>query len=189
MQLEETQREFFSLKTFKEQLGAHRLSLSFQGMFSQDVLSLIGHTLKNAPDSRILSKRLFGLVVEMAQNIHHYSAEKVFSEKEQRDIGIGVVAIGESEEHHIICSGNYVENNVVEPMIERANYINQLSPEELKQFYKEQRRAPQRKNKPGANLGFIEMVRKSVNPIDVRVEQVDDKLSFFTLTVRVNKNI
>ncbi len=179
--------ERFSVKTFKDQLTDNKISLAFHGMFSQDVLSLIGMTLKNTPDSQLISKRLFAIVIEMAQNIHHYSAEKVYSEKDDRKIGIGVVAIGESADFHIITSGNYVENKEVPNILERSAYINDLDEDQLRDYYREQRKAPQREGKPGANLGFIDMVRKSGNPIGVHVEKYNDELSFFVLSVRINK--
>lgn len=179
--------ERFSVKSFKEQLAGHRISLAFHGMFSQDVLSLIGLSLKNTPDSQVLSKRLFAIVIEMAQNIHHYSAEKVWSEKDQRKIGIGVVAIAENDEYYIISSGNYADVKDVPNIVERSNYINKLTPDELRDYYREQRKAPQREGKPGANLGFIDMVRKSGNPIEVIIKEYNDEMSFFILTVRINK--
>ncbi|GAB4327674.1 MAG: hypothetical protein OHK0038_01410 [Flammeovirgaceae bacterium] len=179
--------ERFSVKSFKEQLSGHRISLAFHGMFSQDVLSLIGLSLKNTPDSQVLSKRLFGIVIEMAQNIHHYSAEKVWSEKDQRKIGIGVITISENDEYYIVSSGNYADIKDVPNIVERSNYINKLSPDELRDYYRDQRKAPQREGKPGANLGFIDMVRKSGNPIDVIIKDYNDAMSFFILTVKINK--
>lgn len=179
--------ERFSVKSFKEQLAGHRISLAFHGMFSQDVLSLIGLSLKNTPDSQVLSKRLFGIVIEMAQNIHHYSAEKVYSAKDQREIGIGVIAIAENDEYYIISSGNYASVKDVPNIKERCDYINKLSPDELREYYREQRKAPPRPGKPGANLGFIDMVRKSENPIEVNFKEYNDEMSFFILTVRINK--
>jgi hypothetical protein len=123
----------------------------------------------------------------MAQNIHHYSAEKIYSEKDQKDIGIGIIAISESDDHHVVSSGNYISSKEVENLVSRSEFINTLSDDELKEYYREQRRAPQRKDKPGANLGFIDMVRKSGNPIDVMIKKYNDELSFFILTVKINK--
>ncbi|KXX69948.1 hypothetical protein AVL50_13815 [Flammeovirga sp. SJP92] len=181
--------EHFSVKTFKQQLAMKKISLAFQGIFSQDVLALIGKSLRNTPESRVIAKRLFAIVIEMAQNIHHYSAEKQYSEKDGRDIGVGIVAIAEDDHHYIITSGNCIVKTEVPPLIERANYINGLSPEKLKEFYREQRKAPQREGKPGANLGFIDMVRKSGNPIEINIKEYDETRSFFILSVRVNKEL
>ncbi len=182
-------QDHFSVKAFKEELNANSISLAFQGVFTHDILSLIGHSLRDAPNNQIISKRLFAIAIEMAQNIHHYSAEKVYSEKDSRKIGIGIIAIGEDYKHHLISSGNYIESKDIENIIERSDFINQLDADELKEYYRAQRKAPQRKDKPGANLGFIDMVRKSGNPVEITIKDSKDEKSFFILTVRVNKEI
>jgi hypothetical protein len=184
----EVNTDQFSTLQFKDSLTDHRISLAFHGMFSHDILSLIGNSLRNQPDSQIIAKRLFAIVVEMAQNIHHYSAQKEFSEKDKRDIGIGVVAVGENDSQYLISSGNYIANKEIDHLMARSKFINQLNTSELKEYYRAQRKAPQRKDKPGANLGFIDMVRKSGNPVDIMIRDVDDEKSFFILTVKVDKN-
>jgi hypothetical protein len=181
--------ENFSVKTFKDQLTRHRIALAFHGMFSHDVLTLIGNSLKNSPDSGVIAKRLFAIVVEMAQNIHHYSAEKEFSAKDKREIGLGIVAVGEADQHYAISSGNYIWNKDVDPILARSRFINKLDRSELREYYRVQRKTPQRKDKPGANLGFIDMVRKSGNPVDVMIRDYDDEKSFFILTVKVDKTL
>jgi hypothetical protein len=179
--------EEFSVKQFKDQFRGHRLSLAFQGIFSQDVLTLLGQTFKRSPQSEMLSKRLFGIVIEMAQNIHHYSAIKEFSEKEKRDIGIGIIAVGETDDSYLVSSGNYVYVEDADIIRTRSNFINQLTEKELKEYYRQQRKAPQREGKPGANLGFIDMTRKAGKPIGVDLIDSDLGKSFFILTVRIDK--
>lgn len=181
--------EHFSVKTFKDQLKDHNISLVFNGIFTQEVLTLIGKTLKSTPNSHIISKRLFAVVIEMAQNIHHYSAYKEFSQKDGKEVGTGMITIGKDADCFYVHSGNYINIDEIAQLVDRANYINSLNKEELRDFYREVRRAPQRTNKPGANLGFIDMVRKSGNPIEIQIEEVNDKISFFILTVKINKEI
>lgn len=183
------EQEYFSVYNFKNQLVDHDISMSFHGMLSQDVLSLIGQRLKNIPNSQVLSKRLFALAVEMTQNILHYSAQKMQSEKDGREVGVGVIAISETDEFHVISSGNYVHDIDAEAIVERVNYINSLSAKELKDYYREQRKAPQRANKPGANLGFIDMRRKSGNQLDVIIHETNDEHSFFILSVKIRKTV
>ena len=185
--MNEIQEERFSIKQFKQRLEDNKISMAFQGILSQDILTLVGQSLRNLPNNQVLAKRLFGLAVEMTQNIHHYSAQKIYSDKDGRDIGMGIVCIGQDEDFHLITSGNYIYEKDAKVVKERSRYINSLSDEELKQYYREQRRAPQRKDKPGANLGFIEMRRKSGNPVYVEVIDVNEEMSFFILSVKISK--
>jgi len=180
--------EKFSMHQFYTDVRKNNISLSFQGIMSQEVLSLIGLSLKRRPDNEVIAKRLFGIVVELAQNIYHYSASKAYSEKDQREIGVGIITIGEDKLHYVVNSGNLVETGNTPPIMERCDYINSLDDVGLKQFYKQQRRMPQRPDKPGANIGLIELKRRSGNPLRYDVRQVDNTLSFLTLSIRINKN-
>lgn len=179
--------EDFSVHAFKERLKDSQISMAFQGMFSQEILTLLGKSLQNAPDAKNISKRLFALVVEMTQNIHHYSAHKMFSQKDNRDIGVGVIAISETEDFYQVSSGNYIYKEDVDTILERSRFINSLNENELKLYYKEQRKMPPRPGKPGANLGLIDMRRKSGQPLDITIEEEDGQY-FYILTLKVSKN-
>jgi hypothetical protein len=179
----------FSELQFYKDLYYNHIHLAFQGMMSQDVLTLIGLTLRRKPNSELIAKRLFGLVVELAQNIYHYSAIKSFSEKDQREVGVGVVTVGENEHDYFVCSGNLIEADKAQAILERCQHINTLNDEQLKQFYKEQRRQPQREHTTGANVGLIDIVRKSGNPIGCDVSPVDDSHSFLSFIVKISKTL
>lgn len=181
--------EKFSLRDFYTKFKQNKVSLAFQGMISQDLLSLIGLSLRRKPDNEVLAKRLFGMVVELAQNIYHYSAEKSYSEKDKKNVGVGIIAIGEADDYYLVCSGNMVDLSKTNAILTRANFINGLDKEGLRKFYSEQRRMPRREGTPGANIGLIEMVRKSGNPLICEVEPVDDKWGYLILSVRVSKEL
>lgn len=181
------EEERFSVKSLKDALRDHRIHMVFQGMFSQDILTLIGLSLRRRPNSEIVSRRLFALVIEMSQNIYHYSTRKIYSEKDKRYIGTGIIGLGETEEHHILVSGNYMDTAKTEALIKRSNHINQLDTAGLKKYYQEQRKKPRTDGMPGANLGLIDMRRKSKNPIGVHILKIDEKDSFFVLTLKIRK--
>jgi len=181
-------KEFFSVKKLKDELKFSHVYMSFSGVFSQDILTLMGLSLRRLPNSEIVSRRLFALTIEMTQNIYHYSNKKIYSDKDKRYIGSGTVAIGENEDYHIITSGNFMDTNKTERLLNRANYINSLSDLELKSYYQEQRKKPRTDGMPGANLGLIDMRRKSKNQLGIWIDKVDDKDSFFTLSLRIKKD-
>ncbi|MDW7695585.1 SiaB family protein kinase [Flammeovirgaceae bacterium SG7u.111] len=179
--------EHFSVKQFRNEIKSNSISMAFQGAFSKDILSLIAINLKKIPNSDFVSKKIFALVVEMAQNVHHYSAKRVYSKELQRDIGIGILTISENDDCYIISSGNYIYQKDGIEIDDRFAKINHLSSDELKELYKKQRKQPQRKDKPGANLGFIDMRRKSGHPLDYMIKKIDENESFFILSVKINK--
>ena len=180
-------KDFFSVHHLKEELKYNNIYMSFSGVFSQDILTLIGLSLRRVPNSNIVSRRLFALVIEMTQNIYHYSNRKIYSEKDKRYIGTGTIAIGEDGDHHVISSGNFMDTSKTDRLLKRSTYINQLDDPELKKYYQEQRRKPRTDGMPGANLGLIDMRRKSGNPLGIHIEKVDEKDSFFILSIRIRK--
>ncbi len=180
----------FSVTEIKARLTENHINMVYRGMLSQEILTLIGQQLKNSLSNRLVSKRLFAIAVEVCQNIHHYSSERSCSDKEQKEIGIGTIAFGKSESHHMIFSGNYIDKDLKKIIIERVNIINALSTNELRDFYLKQRKEPQIGNKPGANLGFIDVKRKSGNPLEIEfIHSNDQNRVFFILSVRVDKSI
>ena len=179
----------FSHFEFYSQLRRHKISLTCQGMISQDILSLIGLSLKRKADNEVLAKRLFGIVVELAQNIFHYSAIKHFSEKDKRMVGVGIVTIGETPEHYVVTSGNMVDNRNTEALGQRCAYINTLDEEGLKKFYKNQRSLPLPPEKTGGNIGLIDLARRSGNPLGYEITPVNDLHSFFTLSIKIRKEL
>ena len=181
-------QDFFSVKRLKDDLKYNHVYMSFSGVFSQDILTLIGLSLKRVPNSDLVSRRLFALAIEMTQNIYHYSNKKVYSEKDKRYIGTGTVAIGENDEFHLITSGNFMDTNKTERLIKRSSYINSLDDAGLKEYYREQRKKPRTDGMPGANLGLIDMRRRSSNKLGIFIEKVDEKDSFFTLAVKIRKS-
>jgi hypothetical protein len=181
--------EKFSNYNFYSSFRENKISLAFQGMISQDLLSLIGLSLRRKNDNEMIARRLFGLVIELAQNIYHYSTEKAYSEKDKKEVGVGIIAIGETNEHYIVCSGNRMDSKKIKLISERCDYINQLDEEGLKMYYKDQRRNPSVEDSKGAGLGLIDMVRKSGNPLTYIINDSDKPNAFLTLAVKINKTL
>ncbi|UZR95693.1 SiaB family protein kinase [Chondrinema litorale] len=179
----------FSLRRFHEDLERNAISLAFHGSFSQDTIGLINISLQQNDNAKTLTKRIFSLVVEMGQNIHHYSAKKIYSNKYEREIGVGVLAISETESYYVITSGNFIDQKDGVEIGERFEEINDMNEDELKNLYKERRKMPQRPDKPGANLGFIDIRRKSGNRIDYEIREINHNNSFFILSAKINKSI
>ena len=155
---------------------------------SQNLMVEIGEILKTkmnlegASFSTILN--VFSILVELKENIIHYSAERVTAqqnEKEQVSTGCGIIAIGREKEHYIILSGNIVDNKDIDRLKPKLEQLNGLSIENLKKLYMEQRKLKPEKGSKGAGLGFIEVARKTSRPLEFDFSDIDDQYSFFSL--------
>jgi hypothetical protein len=183
--------ENFKLYGLYDQMRAHKVILAFKGVVSQDLLSRLASSLKRrtSKDDPNIGKKVFGIFIELSQNVSLHSAEKSFSNSEDKSIGVGLILASEAEDHFLVSSCNAINNDEVESILQRCQYINSLDAEGLKDYYKKQRREPQRDNKPGANIGLIDMVRRSNNHItaDVNPHPSDANQSLITISLRLNK--
>jgi hypothetical protein len=181
----------FVIYDFYDQMRKHQTLLAFQGVVSQDLLSRLASSLKrkSSQEDPNIGRKIFAIFIELSQNVSLHSIEKSYSIKEDKPIGVGYLLVSEADDHFLISSSNLIENSILDHVMERCQYINSLDDDELKDYYKEQRRAPQRPDKPGANIGLIDMVRKSNNPLIGEAYPHPDypSQSFLTITVRLDK--
>ena len=160
--------------------------LSYKGPFDDNILSVIGSYLKVIINKNpLVSKKLFRIFIEIAQNISYYSAEKN-SLQGKKNAGVGTIIIGEFEDHYSVVTGNAVELRIVEQLINKCDVINSLDRESLRKYKREQRNLPQGE-KGGANIGLIQVALTSANPLDIEITPIDDKSAFFSLCVKIAK--
>ena len=174
-----------NLHQLKMTLNEQGIFFCFSGPMSQELMVGIGDTLRNkmkldeANSSTIV--KVFSMFVEQSQNIIHYSAEKTPADEEKAELSSGIIGVGYDKENYYVLCGNMVNKEAVAPLCEQLTKLQNMSKDELKCYYKEQRKKGRPSNSKGAGLGFIELARKSVKPIQFHVEAIDDNFSFFSL--------
>lgn len=174
-----------TLFNYFREMNKQQVILTFKGTISQEILADVGISLRSKLNTYNISKKTFAIFVELAQNIYHHSAQKEYSVSKGRTAGIGVILIQDKIDHLILSSGNLIENYKIEGLEERCEYINNLGDEDLRKYYMKQRKRPT--GGVGANIGLIDMARRSGNPLEYQIVKIDDKHSFFALSVKVNK--
>ena len=182
-----TMKYIFDLhKTMLEQ----HLILVYEGEFSQEVtksiLAMSERNMDSFGEVSTVKKKVFNIMVECLQNIQKH-AESFDTETYGRNSAIFV--IGKQQDQYIITSGNSVTNQSTPNLIEKIERVNSRTPEELKALYKEIIKSGKGLSaKGGAGLGFIDMARKSGNPIYYSLEPMDDpRLTFFSLKIIVDR--
>jgi len=178
------------LEHYKE-MRKNKIMLDFQGAISQDILVEMVELLKNkfsyGSCNSLVSKKIFSIFIEMAQNISRYSAERSHSDDLKKDIGSGIIVITEVDKNYTITSGNLVEKQRIPSIIEDCRKINLMNKEELRQYFKTQIKSEREEGKDGAGLGLIAIARKSGNPITYKVTPVDDLNSFLILSAKIQE--
>jgi hypothetical protein len=173
------------IQRFYHQLQSKGIIFSFSGPISQSLLEGIGQTLKQKMSleetSTNIIQKVFSIFVELMQNIINYSAQRVTAVEAEQEISYGVLIVGKKENHFYIISGNYIHKEQEEALRKKLIKIRSMDKEELKQYYKQQRRQNVDDSSKGAGLGFIEMARKASQPIEFEIAGIDNGYSFFVV--------
>lgn len=177
-----------NLYQFREHFRQHGVYFSFMGPISQSLMEDIIEVLKrrmqleNAKASAIM--QVFAIVVEQVQNIIQYSAETTSVGTLGQDdttSRFGTLVVGYDQGYYFVISGNMVENTQVEHLRDKLTKLGAMTKDELKQYYKAQRRKKPDPEGPGAGLGLIEIARKASKPIEFAFQRIDDRVSFFSI--------
>ncbi|MDX2303536.1 MAG: SiaB family protein kinase [Microscillaceae bacterium] len=162
--------------------------ISYKGPVTDIILSEISRDIRNKlADNPKISKKLFSVFIELAQNILYYSSEEIFfADKRDR---VGTILITQAEDHFTFGCGNMVENKYINDLVESCNKINSLDREELREYKRETRSSPKKDRSKGAGIGLIQVALTSGNPLQVEAHSIDDKYSFFSISVIIDKEV
>ena len=72
-------------------------------------------------------------------------------------------------------------------MVEILEKINSLDRDGLKQLYKQQIKEGRLSTKGGAGLGFIDIAKKTGNPLHYSFISIDDEFSFFIISSKISR--
>jgi Family of unknown function (DUF6272) len=157
-------------------------TFSFKGKITQNEVKLfvafVEKKLELASEQITVKKRLINLIVESAQNIAHHipQALEVFDSEFQ---------FSKSQGFYYIQCGNHVFQHDEDIIKGRISKINNLDKEGLDEFYKTSMVENELSEKGTAGLGLIELARKTEEKINHEFRVIDDKVSFFTVKLRI----
>ena len=164
----------------------HDVIVSYKGPFDKNAMSLIGNYIRGIISMNPrASKKVFKVFIELAQNIAQYSAEKNII-GDFIGAGVGSLVIVGFQDYFQIVTGNLIKNENLGPVIDKCELINTLDKEGLRKLKREQLKQNEY-HRTGADIGLIQLAITSDNPLDIEVKPIDQKLSFFTIRVKIDK--
>ncbi len=175
------------IRDIHNKMEDNKLSLVYQGTFSQEItrafISMTEQSMNQLDEEKTTKKKVFNVMVECLQNICKHSSEYELKGIEESSIFV----VGLEQDEYFICSGNHIFNEEVEKLRNMLEIVNAMDKQELKDYYKQIIRDGKISSKGGAGLGLIDMARKSGEKMIYSFDPIDDKLSFFTLQVKVKR--
>jgi len=178
-----------SLFKYYEEMQGEGVILYFNGPVSQHMVESIAglmRTKMRAEDTGMGAvQRVFAVLVEQMQNIVRYSSEQRTDSPERLgEMAHGQVVVGrEKDGRFFVACGNRILADDSRSLASHLQLLQGMSKEELKAYYKEQRKLQGSGTFKGAGLGFVEMARKASCPLDYDIVPVDASTSFFSMKV------
>ena len=166
--------------------SSRRVLISYKGPVTDVIMAEISKDIRDkfAENPRI-SRKLFAIFMELAQNILYYSAEKTTIGSDKG--GIGTILITETDEHYTFACGNLVEQQYVQELADGCTLINSMDKDELREYKRERRSSPQHERSKGAGIGLIQVAITAENKLVVEHKQIDEGHTFFSISVKIEK--
>ncbi|MEN7546592.1 SiaB family protein kinase [Rapidithrix thailandica] len=162
--------------------------ISYKGPITDVLMAEISRDIRDKfSDNPRVSRKVFSVFMELAQNMLFYSSEKVFFAN--RKDSVGTLLLTDSDNAYKFSCGNLVKNEYVDELLSNCAIINSLDKEELRKYKREQRNKPQGERSKGAGIGLIHVALLTGQPLDIEVREVDNDYSFFSLTVTITKTV
>lgn len=167
----------------------HNLILAYNGEFTQEitksVLAMAERNMDSVGEESSIKRKVFNVMVECLQNIVKH-AEDMEDPKKRT----AIFMIGKIETEYIILSGNLVKEETRSVLQNKLDQINDLDKDGLKSLYKNIiKSSDSLSDKGGAGLGFVDMARKSGNPLEYHFSEVERGISFFALKTTISREV
>ncbi len=164
--------------------------LSFKGDMSSELLSsillIIERKLDLFGESAKVKKRMFNILVECLQNLHHHIERP--PEGSGEDTPSVIVMVAKNVTGYSIITGNFVLTNNADMLKERLEEINGMTKDEVKDLYKSVLANGKMSEKGGGGLGMIDIARKSGEKLEFGFIPFANGSSFFSLNVKVKQD-
>ena len=172
-----------------EKMERNNILLSFKGDITSDLLTSILQIMENKMEymheEPKMKKKVYNVLVECLQNLYHHMDD--VSDGTADVTRSAIFMIGKNVNNYTIITGNYILNENVTGLKTRIDEVNALTKDELKEYYKKVLNNGEMSLKGGGGLGMIDIARKTGEKLEYNFLEIDNKISFFTLNIKVTQ--
>lgn len=172
-----------------DKMERNNILLSFKGDITSElltsILQIMENKMENMQEEPKMKKKVYNVLVECLQNLYHHMDDVADAAGDVNRSAIFM--IGKLNNSYTITTGNYIANENVHGLRNRLDEVNALNKEELKEYYKKVLNNGEMSLKGGGGLGMIDIARKTGEKLDYNFLEIDNKVSFFTLNIKVSQ--
>lgn len=184
----ETKFQGREISQLEKLMADNNVYLILSGHISYDVgkevLSFTETKLSEEDVGSRLRKRVFNILVEILDNVGKFSPGRGPEEK----YGMPVAMIRLDGRVYSLISGNLILNTQVSKLKEKLDTINKCDKQALKELFVNALSDQDINSESTGSLGLIDMARKSGNKLIYQFDNINDKYSYYILTVKVEDN-
>ena len=174
---------------FHKTMVDHKIKLAYEGEINQTITkafsAMAEKNMSDEQESATTVRRVYHVMVECLQNICKHAEDAEFDNGLMS--GNGILVVGQGENEYTITSGNNISNDKIQGLSDMLTQLNEMEPQEVKEYYKQTIKSSKLSEKGGAGLGFIDILKKTGNKFKFHFEPVDNETSFFILVSKINK--
>ena len=176
-----------AVSQLEKMMSENNIYLIWSGHLTPDVgKEMLSFTETQLNENEIESsqrRRVFSILVEMIENVAKYSPGAEPEEK----FGMPVALIRLKDKTYLLTTGNLVMNNDVIHLKNKIDFINGYDRAGLKELYRKSLAEQTSGSDSTGNMGLIDMARKSGGKLDYKFEKMNNRYSYYTLTVKVEE--
>jgi hypothetical protein len=146
-----------------------------------EVLSITDARLSDEDVDARIRRKVFNIMVEILENVSKYNPGKEAEEKN----GLPLVMVRLEDGRFVLTTGNLMSGPGIGELKQKIDNINSFSQDELKTLFFASLSAQSIETDSTGNMGLISMARKSGGKLEYQFNKVNEKYSYFMLTVRV----
>ena len=174
--------------SFNESMENKDVKLVYKGEITHQVTkaftSITETNMMVEEEPNSVQKKVFHVIVEFLQNISKHAD---YMGDESHEEGSGVFLLCKDDENYVITTGNILLKEKEAAIAGVLDKINSLDKEGLKALYKQQIKEGRLSDKGGAGLGFIDIAKKTGNPLDYKFVPLNDEFSFFIISSTISR--
>ncbi len=178
------EEELNYVSEFHENLDRAKIILAYDGVLSKDIVAAFLTRLKldieltNIPKKE--KKRFFSIVVECIQNLSKHGNVSEISNTHF------LVLVEKENKTLKISTGNVVKSETQETIQKLINAVNEKNQTELQQLYRQGISHNILSKSGQANLGLIDIARKSSAKLKYQFKKIDNHTSFFLFQTQIH---
>lgn len=181
----------FKISECYERMNEGDVILSYKGSITADlitnVLGLVELKLDSPQEQPNIRKRVYNVLVEILQNLFHHVDEPDISLREFGE-NFGIFVISRTDDGFLISTGNFIKEDRVDILKGKIDKINEMSKDDLKEYYKQVLNNQKFSEKGGGGLGLIDIAKRTGKKLEYDFYPFNSKFRFFNLNVYITRN-